>query len=67
MISLIRVDKKGDERPEVLIRRFNREVQQSGIMTTAKKNRYYEKDLNRGLRRKSAIRRNSIASIKRGY
>ncbi|OQB05654.1 MAG: 30S ribosomal protein S21 [bacterium ADurb.Bin212] len=64
---MVKVEKKGDERPEVLVRRFNREVQQSGIMTIAKKKRYFEKDLNRGLRRKSAIRRNSIASLKRGY
>lgn len=64
---MVKVEKKGDERPEILVRRFNREVQQSGIMTIAKKNRYFEKDLNRGLRRKSAIRRNSIASLKRGY
>ena len=64
---MVRVEKKGDERPEILVRRFNREVQQSGVMTIAKKNRYFEKAQNRNLRRESAIRRNAIATIKRGY
>ncbi len=64
---MVKVEKKGDERPEILVRRFNREVQQSGVMTTAKKNRYFEKAANRNLRRKSAIRRSAIATIKRGY
>lgn len=64
---MVKVEKKGDERPEVLVRRFNREVQQSGILTVAKKNRYFEKDLNRNMRREGAIRRSSIATLKRGY
>ncbi len=64
---MVKVEKKGDERPEILIRRFNREVQQSGVLTVAKKKRYHEKEQNRNLRRESAIRRNSIAVLKRGY
>jgi len=64
---LIEVKKKGDEKFEVLLRRFNREVQQSGILTVAKKRRYFEKEPNRLLRRKSAIRRTSIQSLRRGY
>lgn len=64
---MVRVEKKGEERPEVLVRRFNREVQQSGVLTVAKKKRYFEKPENRNLRRQGAIRRNAIASIRRGY
>lgn len=64
---MIEVKKKGDEKFEVLLRRFNREVQQSGILTVAKKRRYFEKEPNRLLRRKSAIRRTSIQSLRRGY
>jgi len=64
---LIEVKKKSDERSDVLVRRFNREVQQSGILTVAKSKRYFERDVNRSLRRKSAIRRNEINKLKRGW
>lgn len=64
---LIEVKRKNEERFDVMLRRFNREVQQSGIMSTAKKNRFFEKDLNRNLRRQSSIRKAKIQSSKRGY
>ena len=64
---MIEVKKKSDERSDVLVRRFNREVQQSGILTVAKSKRYFERDVNRSLRRKSAIRRNEINKLKRGW
>lgn len=64
---MIEVKKKGNERIEVLVRRFNREVQQSGILTVAKENRFFERPLNRGARRKSAIRRSEINKLKRGW
>ena len=64
---LIEVKKKNGERVDVMMRRFNREVQQSGIMTVAKENRYFEKDKNRRAKRESAIRRSKIQSVKRGY
>lgn len=64
---MVKVERKGEERPEVLVRRFNREVQQSGVLTVAKKKRFFEKDQNRNLRRESAVRRNAIAALKRGY
>jgi ribosomal protein S21 len=67
VIQLIEVKKKGDEKFEILLRRFNREVQQSGILTTAKTKRFFEKDINRSQRRKSAVRRAQIKKIKRGY
>ena len=67
MIYLIEVRKKGEERIDVMVRRFNREVQQSGILTVAKEKRFFEKSLNRGLRRKVAIRRSAINKLKRGW
>ena len=67
MIFLIEVKRKNDERLEVLVRRFNREVQQSGVMSVAKKKRYFEKEQNRNLRRVSAIRKAKINTFKRGY
>ncbi len=64
---MLEVKKKGNERIEVLVRRFNREVQQSGILTVAKEKRFFDKPLNRGARRKSAIRRSEINKLKRGW
>ena len=64
---MIEVKRKGEERVDVMVRRFNREVQQSGILTVAKTRRYFEKDANRDERRKSAIRRSAINKLKRGW
>jgi ribosomal protein S21 len=64
---LIEVKRKGEEKFDVLLRRFNREVQQSGILTVAKTKRFFEKDANRGEKRKSAIRKSAIRKLKRGY
>lgn len=64
---MIEIKRKGEERPEILVRRFNREIQQSGVLTLAKKKRYFEKELNRNAKRKSAVRRSVILSSKRGY
>lgn len=67
VIYLIEIKRKGEEKFDVLLRRFNREVQQSGILTVAKEKRYFEKDQNRSMRRRSAVRRNMIRKLKRGY
>lgn len=64
---MIEVKKKGSERFESMLRRFNREVQQSGILTLSKKNRFFEKDPNRSLRRASAVRKSARRRIKQGY
>lgn len=64
---MIEVKKKGDEKFEIMLRRFNREVQQSGVLTVAKAKRYREKDINRSERRKSAIRKNVVNKLRRGY
>jgi len=67
VIVLIEIKKKGNERLDVMIRRFNREVQQSGVLTIAKEKRFFEKPANRRKIKESALRRNKIQAIKRGY
>lgn len=57
----------GKEPFEVILRRFNREVMQSGLMTEVKKRRFREKDLSRVLRRKIAVVKAARRKVKRGY
>ncbi|MEI6144320.1 MAG: 30S ribosomal protein S21 [Candidatus Berkelbacteria bacterium] len=64
---MIEVKRKGQERFESLLRRFNREIQQSGILTIAKKDRYFEKEPNRTMRRETATRKTVRRRIKQGY
>lgn len=64
---MIEIKKKGEEKFEFMLRRFNREVQQSGVLTVAKTKRYFEKDLTRAEKRKSAVRKNLVNRLRRGY
>lgn len=50
------VQKKDNESTENLIRRFNRKVIQSGVLSLAKKNRFHQPKPNRRARREEAIR-----------
>ncbi len=50
------VQKKDNESTENLIRRFNRKVIQSGVLSLAKKNRFHQTKPNRRARRTEAIR-----------
>lgn len=52
---------------EVTLRRFFRDVQQSGILTEIKKRRFRDKEISREKRRASARRKTEIRRIKRGY
>ncbi len=61
------VRKKGKEPFEVLLRRFNREIQSSGVLTDVKKRRYNFKDVSRQLKRVSATRKAERKLVKRGY
>lgn len=58
---------KRNENPDVVIRKFLREVQLSGILTEAKKRRYREKDPSRRDRRSSARRKAARNETKRGW
>lgn len=53
MITVTRKDSK--ESLENLIRRFNRKVQQSGLIISAKQNQYFEKPISKRDRREKAI------------
>ncbi len=61
------VRKKEHERFDVLLRRFNRDVQQSGLLSIVKKNRYHLEEPSRTKRRMSAIRKSIRKAAKRGY
>lgn len=62
---MLEIRKKNYEKPDRLLRRFNRSVQQSGILSMAKKKKYYEKEPSRGIRRKEAQREAVIKEIRR--
>ena len=50
------VQKKENESTENLIRRFNRKVMQSGVLSQARKNRFHQNKPNKRARREDAIR-----------
>lgn len=57
MLQVTRKDNK--EALENLIRRFNRKVQQSGLLAEVKNNQYFEKPISKTERRRKAIVRNA--------
>jgi ribosomal protein S21 len=65
MIQVTRKDSK--ESIENLLRRFNRKVQQSGTLATAKQGQFYEKPMSKRERRIRAIarRERKMAKAKR--
>lgn len=52
---------------DVMLRRFFREVQQSKILSEAKKRRFHFKDISRRTKRNSAIRKNKNRKALRGW
>lgn len=56
MLQVTRKDNK--EALENLIRRFNRKVQQSGVLAEVRNNQYFEKPISKTERRRKAILRN---------
>lgn len=55
---MLQVTRKDDQESiENLIRRFNKKVQQSGILVSAKKRKYFEKPLSKKEQREIAIRK----------
>ncbi|RTK94470.1 30S ribosomal protein S21 [Candidatus Saccharibacteria bacterium] len=62
MIQVTRKDSK--ESFENLLRRFNRKVQQSGALASAKQAQYFEKPISKRDRRKKAIVRRERKAIK---
>ena len=64
---MIYARKKEGERPEALLRRFNRMVQESGLLKTVKEGRFYVKPTTRRDRKESALRKNMIKKLKNNY
>jgi ribosomal protein S21 len=62
MIQVTRKDSK--ESPENLLRRFNRKVQQAGVIAVAKGNQYFEKPISKRERRLRAIVRQQRKALK---
>lgn len=62
MIQVTRKDSK--ESAENLLRRFNRKVQQSGVVAIVKQGQYFEKPLSKPERRAKAILRQERKAIK---
>lgn len=52
---------------EVILRRFFRDVQQSGILTEVKRRRFHTKPLSRSKKREIATRKAARRRLKRGY
>jgi ribosomal protein S21 len=62
MIQVTRKDPK--ESTENLLRRFNRKVQQSGAISVAKQNQFFQKPISKPERRHKAIIRQERKAIK---
>lgn len=64
-IALIETKRKERERLEKLLRRFNRSVQQSGILSLARKKKFYEKEPSKREKREEAKRKSYIKELRR--
>jgi ribosomal protein S21 len=62
MIQVTRKDSK--ESLENLLRRFNRKVQQSGVISVAKQSQFFEKPISKRDRRTKAIIRKQRKALK---
>ncbi len=58
MVSLaVKVQRKEKESFDYLLRRFNKKVQQSGVISLARKKKFYERPLSKREKREIAIRK----------
>ena len=62
MLQVIRKDDR--ESLENLIRRFNKKVQQSGVLGVARRKKYFEKPISKREAREIAIRKKARKEIK---
>jgi ribosomal protein S21 len=60
VFCLQEVTRKDNESFENLFRRFNRRVQQSGVLSKARKKMYFEKEQSRAMLREEAVRKSKI-------
>ena len=57
MMSALEVRKKEKESPQSLVRRFNRAVQQSGILVRARQKMFKDRNISEEKKKRSALRR----------
>ena len=57
---MVEVKRKDGESFESLLRRFNRKIQQSGVLVRARKIQFYDPPKSRNLQRQSARRRSEL-------
>lgn len=62
--AVVEVKKKESESFDGLLRRFNRKMQQSGILLRAKRTRFFERQKSRNLLRASARRRTELRKLR---
>ncbi len=62
MLQVVRKDER--ESLENLIRRFNKKVQQSGVLGVARRKKYFEKPISKREAREIAIRKKARKEIK---
>lgn len=61
----VEVKRRERETTGSLLRRFTRRVQQSGVLMTARKRRFYQKPKTRRQKKNSALRREQLRSLRR--
>lgn len=61
---MVEVKKKENESFDSLLRRFNRKIQQSGVLVRARKTRFFEPAKSRNLQRTNAIRRGELRELR---
>jgi ribosomal protein S21 len=62
MLQVVRKDEK--ESLENLLRRFNKKVQQSGVLGVARRKKFFEKPLSKREQREIAIRKKARKELK---
>lgn len=62
--TLVEVKKKDNENFDSLLRRFNRKIQQSGVLIRARKTRFFARTKSRNLQKVAARRRTQIKAEK---
>jgi small subunit ribosomal protein S21 len=62
--NLVEVKRKDNESFDSLLRRFNRKIQQSGVLIRARKTRFFEQPKSRNLQKVAARRRTQIRAEK---
>lgn len=53
----LKIKKTERESPQILVRRFTKALQQSGILLQARSNRFYQRPKSKTAKRKAALRR----------